>query len=113
MKCLQLRHLPQALLEEGQHTRDPFPLPGLDHGRGTERQESHQGAHLEPRGAAVRQHQDVVVEAVLLIPHALVAGAIHAGGDPQEMIDELLRHGLVRRVVGSELDRQLAHVLTE
>src|SRR5262252_3018023 len=50
----QLRYLPQALLEEGQRTRDTLPLPGLDHRRGTERQESHHRAHLEQRGAAVR-----------------------------------------------------------
>ena len=49
----------------------------LDDRCGAQRQESHHRAHLEPRGAAVREPQQVVVEAVLLIPHAVLTGPVH------------------------------------
>ena len=47
----------------------------LDYRRGAQGQEPHHGAHLEPRGAAVGEPQEVVVEAVLLVPHAVLARA--------------------------------------
>src|SRR5262249_47182636 len=37
--------------------------------------------NLEPRGAAVREAQDVVVEAVLLVPHAVGSDPVHGATD--------------------------------
>ena len=103
----------QALPHIGHRARDLLPLRLLDHRRGAQREESHQGTHLEPRGAAVGEPQDVVVEAVLLVPHAVRAGPVHRRGDVVEVLHELEDHALVDRVVGGELDRELQHVLAE
>ena len=109
----QFGHPAQALLDVSHRLRDALPLPLLDHRGGAQREEPDQGAHLEPRGAAVGEPQHVVVEAVLLVPHAVLARAVHGGGDVGEVLDELEDHVLVGAVVGGELDRELQHVLAE
>ena len=69
---------------------DPLALPLLDDRRGTERQEADHRADLEPRGAAVGQAKDVVVEAVLLVPHAVRTDPVHRPGDQQELASRSL-----------------------
>src|SRR6267142_1832186 len=56
--------------------RHPLPLRGLDDGRRAQRQQAHDRAHLDAaRGAAV-EAEGVIVETVLLVPHAGVASAV-------------------------------------
>ena len=80
---------------------------------GAEGQEPHHGAHLEARGAAVGEAEQVVVEPVLLVPHAVRARTVHGGGDVVEVLDELHDHVLVGRVLGRDLRGELQHVLAE
>ncbi len=86
---------------------------GLEHRAGAERQQPDHRTDLQPEGLAAGQPQDVVVEAVLLVPHVvrLVAGLVHRVGDPDEVLEELEGHLLVHRVVIGEDDRYLEHVL--
>ena len=93
--------------------RHAFALPRFDDGRGAERQQPDQRADLQTRGPAVRQPQDVVVEAVLLVPHAVVALLVQGGANPQEVLRKLVGELLVAGVVGGELDSDLEHVLAE
>ena len=93
--------------------RDALPLPLLDHRGGAQGQEPHHGAHLEPLGAAVGEAQQVVVEAVLLVPHAVRSGPVHARGDIVEVLDKLHDHVLVDGVVGGEFHGEFQHVLAE
>jgi len=53
------RHSPQPLPEERQQMRYLLPLPGLDHGRRTNWQQTHHGADLESGGASIRESQDI------------------------------------------------------
>ena len=93
--------------------RDALPLRLLDHRRGAQREEPDHRSHLEPRGAAVGQPQQVVVEAILLVPHAVRPGPVDRRGDVVEVLHELEDHVLVGRVVRGELERELQHVLAE
>ena len=63
----------------------------FDHGTGAERQQTHHRADLQPERFAARQPEDVVVEAVRLVPHVVpvLAGLVHRVGDPDEVLDEL------------------------
>ena len=85
----------------------------LEHRGRAERQQAHQRPHLQPHGLAVRQPQQVVEEAVLLVPHLVVmlADAVHRVGDPHEVLDELEGDLLVHRVVLGEDQRHLEHAL--
>ena len=97
---LELGHLAQARHEPAPSTSESAPAARLDHRGGAERQQPHQRADLEPRGAAVGQPQHVVVEAVLLVPHARPSPRrFMARGDPEEVLGELRGHVLVDRVV--------------
>ena len=58
-------------------------------------------------GTAIGQPQKVVVEAVLLVPHAFLTGLVHASGDVDELLCELQDHGLISGVVGGELERRV------
>ena len=109
----QFGHPAQPLLDGAHGLRDAFTLRLLDHRRGTQREEPDHRAHLEPRGAAVGQPQQVVVEAILLVPHAVPPGSVDPRGDVVEVLDELEDHLLVDRVVRGELDGELQHVLAE
>src|SRR5271166_149730 len=82
-------HSPQTLREELQKVRQPFPLPGLDHGRCTKGQQAHHGADLEPSGGSIREAQDVVVEPILFVPHAIRSHPVHGVGDPEKMVAKL------------------------
>ena len=85
----------------------------FDNRRGAQGQEPHHGANLKPLGAAVGEPQQVVVEAVLLVPHAILTGPVHGRSDVVEVLDELHDHALVGGVVGGELEREFQHVLAE
>ena len=61
------------------------------------------GAHLETRGAAIGKPQDVVVEAILLVPHAFCPCLVHGSGDPKEMVSKLDGHFFVHRIIGPQL----------
>ena len=97
----------QAFLHLSHRPRDALPLPLLDNRGGAQGKEPHHGAHLEPLGAAVGEPQDVVVEAVLLVPHAVLTGTVHGRGDIVEVLCELEDHVLVDGVVGGELHGKL------
>ena len=68
---------------------------------GAERQQTDHRADLQALRRAVGQAQQVVEEAVLLVPHLVVvlAHAVHGGGDPEEVLEELAGDLLVDRVV--------------
>src|SRR5206468_3896000 len=85
----EFRHLLHASGKRVQSPWDALALRLLGHHRGGERQEPDHRAHLEPGGAAVGELQEVVVEAVLLVPHAILPGPVHGRGDIQKMLDEL------------------------
>src|SRR5271170_3527729 len=91
----------------------PFALPRLDDCGGTQGQQTHHGADLEPPGTTIRQAKDVIVKSILLVPHAFGSRLVHSAGDPQEMVSKLYRHVLVERVAGRQLERDLEHVLRE
>ncbi len=109
----QFGHPAQAFQQLSHRPRNALPLPLLDYRGGAQGQQPHHRAHLEPRGAAVGEPQQVVVEAVLLVPHAVLTGTVHGRGDIDEVLDELHDHVLVGGVVGGELHRELQHVLAE
>ena len=54
---------------------------------------------LQSLPGAVRQAQDVVEEAVLLVPHlvGVIADGVHRGSDPEEPLEELQHEVLVGR----------------
>ena len=85
----------------------------LEHRRRAQRQQPHQRPHLQAHRLAVGQPQQVVEEAVLLVPHLVVmlAAAVHRIGNPHEMLDELEGDLLVDRVVLGQDEGHLQHVL--
>ena len=93
-------------------TRNGFPLYLFDDRGGAQRQEPHHRAHLEPCRASVRQAQQVVVEAVLFVPHAIRTGW-RGHGNIAKMLGKLDDHILIGRVMGGERNRELQHVLAE
>ena len=64
-------------------------------------------------GAAIRQAQHVVIETILLVPHAVVADLVQGHADPQEVLRELEHQVVVTGIVFGELERDLEHVLAE
>ena len=88
---------------------------GLDHGRGADRQQAHQGTHLDPGPGAVGQAQHVVEEAVLLVPHlvGVLSDRVHGGGDPEEALDELEHELLIARILLQQGQGHFEHVLAE
>ena len=91
----------------------PFSLRRLDDGDGTEGEQPHHGAHLQSRGATVGKPKDVVVETILLVPHAVRAGPVHRAADPKELLHELRRQVLIGRIALRQLHADFEHVLTE
>ena len=103
----------QAFRHLSHRLRNTLPLPLLHHRGGTQGQQPHHRAHLEPRGAAVGEPQQVVIEAVFLVPHAVRPGPVHGPGDIVEVLHELYDHVLVGAVVDGELYGEFHHVLAE
>ena len=85
----------------------------LEHGRRAQGEQADERADLQALPGAVGEAEDVVEEAVLLVPHlvGVVADRIHRGGDPEEPHEELHDEVLVGRVALGEGERQLQHVL--
>ncbi len=104
----ELRHLRQALYRCGCRAGRALPLPLLDHRGRAQGQEPDHGAHLEPGRTAVGQPQQVVVEAVLLVPHAIRPGPVHGRRDKEEVLEELPGHFLVDGVVAGQFDGEFA-----
>jgi hypothetical protein len=92
---IQFGHALQSLAQNRCNSRHHFALPGLDHGGGSQGEQAHHGANLEPPGATVGKAQDVVVETILLVPHAFRPCLIHGAGDPKKMIGKFCGHVLV------------------
>ena len=80
---------------------------------GAERQQADHRPDLQPRGRSVGQTEDVVEEAVGLVPHlvVVVADPVHRVGDPHEVLEELERVLLVVRILVGQDERDLEHVL--
>ena len=102
-----------AFVELSHYPRNALSRTGLDDCCRAQGKESHQRAHLEPRRAAVREPQQVVVETVLLVPHPVRSWLVHGRGDVVEVLGELYDHVLVGGVVEGEFEREFQHVLTE
>jgi hypothetical protein len=103
MDCKELGHPEQALLEAGHCVGNEIPLALFDHCARTQRQEPHHGAYLEPLGTAVKEPQQVIIEAVLLIPHTVRVGPVHPSCNKVKMLHKLVDHILVGWIVGCEL----------
>ena len=84
---------------------------GLQRLHREQRDEPDQRAHLQRLVVAVGV-QDVVVEAIRLVPQAdaLVAHVVHGVGDVDEVLEELGGDVLVRRVFPGQLQRDGQHV---
>ena len=81
---------------------------------GAQWQEADHRSNLQPLRASVGETEDVVEEAILLVPHAGVRTRMHhRRGDPEEVLDELLGQLRIRRAVHRELRGDLEHVLAE
>ena len=109
----QLGNVVEARVERFDDARHAFALRRIDHRRRAERQQADERADLEPRGRAIRQAQHVVVKAILLVPHAIVADLVQGGADPQEVLGKLEDEIVVAGIVSGQLDRDLEHVLAE
>src|SRR6516164_10194696 len=107
----ELRHAPQVLDKARYQSGGLLTLPFVYRCRGTKREQSNHRADLEARGAAVRQAKHVVVEAILLVPHAARTDSVHRAGDQQELQGVVRCQLLISRVVRRELERDLEHVL--
>ena len=109
----QFGHAAQPFTDGAHGLRDALPLRLLDYRRGAQREEPDHRSHLEPRRAAVGQLQQVVVEAILVVPHPIRPRPVDPRRDVVEVLDELEDHLPVDRVVRGELNRELQHVLAE
>ena len=105
-----------TLAEQGDHFHQSRiareSLPFKHRGR-AQRQQPHQGPHLQPDRLAVGEPQQIIEEAVLLVPHLVVtlADAVHGIGDPQEMLGELEGDILVDRVLLAQDQGDVQHAL--
>ena len=113
MRVEQVRHSPQPFHKGLQEVRNPFPLRRLDDGDSADGEQPDHGAHLQPRRMTVGKPKDVVVEPILLVPHAVRARPVHRAADPKELLGELRRQVLVGRIARRQLHADLEHVLTE
>ena len=111
----QLGHRGDALAQADHHVvAEVDSFRGEDRRRAQRQQPDHR-AHLEALRAAVGQAEDVVEEAVLLVPELVVvlADAVHRGGDEREVLRELQHHLAVHRLVRRELEGDAEHALRE
>jgi len=85
----EVRHPPQTLQSVRCSVGHALPLPRLDDGGGTKRQQPHYRANLEPRGGSIGEAQDVIVESILLVPQAIRPDLVDRVSYPEEMVDKL------------------------
>ena len=109
----QIRHSPQTFGKSPHEVREPFPLRRLDDGDCTEREQPHDGTYLQSHRMTVGKSKDIVVETILLVPHAVWADTVHRVADPEEMLHELRRQVLIGWIALHQLDADLEHVLTK
>jgi len=57
--------------------------------------------------------EDVVVETILLVPHAVLADPVHRVAYPKKMLHEFGRQVLIGRIALHQLHADFEHVLTE
>ena len=111
----QLGHRLHASTQSAHHVvAEMDAFRGQDRRRAQRQQADHR-THLETLRGAVGQAEDVVEEAVLLVPElvVVVADAVHRGGDEREVLGELQHHLAVHRVVLGELEGDAEHALRE
>src|SRR6202040_3406679 len=65
----------------------------------------------EPGCAAIGEAQDVIVEPVLLVPHAVRTDPVHRTGNQKQIARVTRRQILIDRVVCRKLESDLDHVL--
>src|SRR6185503_13336851 len=72
-----------------------------EHRRRAQREKADGRSDFQPCGPAVGQPQHIVEESVFLVPQLVVpvADAIHRRGNPEEMLDELVRKMVAALVV--------------
>ena len=75
--------------------------------------QTHHRTNFKPSRASIGQTQDVVVEAVLFVPHSVRADPVHRTGDQHELDRVVRRQFFVGRIVCGELEGDLEHVLTK
>ena len=75
-----------------------------------ERKQTHDRAHLETRRGAIGKSQHVVEEAVLVVPHLVVAIAdpVHGAGDEERVLEEFLDELLVHAARAARARRRCA-----
>src|SRR5580704_2245488 len=84
----------------------------LENGHRTQRQQSHDGPHLQPLSAAVGQSQEVIEKTILFVPHPDVPATVHQScRNPQKVPDELDTHFRIRWSLQRQLHSDLQHVL--
>ena len=94
-------------------SRYTVALPRFNDSSGTQREQADHGANLEPPGTTVGMAQDVIIEPMLPVPHAVRPSLDHGAGDPKEMDDKLDGHVLVHGILDNQLDGDIEHVLAE
>ena len=109
----QIRHSPQTFRKSPHEIRKPFSLRRLDDRDRAEGEQPHDGAYLQSHRTTVGKSKDVVVETILLVPHAVWADTVHRVANPEEMLHELRRQVLIGWIALHQLDADFEHVLTE
>ena len=96
----QIRAAPLQPPQPGGEVRQGERRPGRRVGHREHRQQPHHRAHLQSLRRAVGVHEDVVVEAVVVVPqpHVPRPEARHGAGDAEEVLEELGRHHVPRRI---------------
>src|SRR5437762_904430 len=97
-----------AALEAGQAIHD-FRLQGFHGEKGNK---AHHRTNLEVVLAAIRQAENVVVKAVLVVPqsHAVYTDVVHGMSDVDEMLEEFASHVFVSHVFFCEFQSNGEHV---
>src|ERR1700730_14501080 len=90
----QFGHTLHAFPQGLHYPRYAVALPRLNNTSGTQREQADHGANLEPTGTTVGEAQDIIVEPILLVPHAFRARLVHGAGDQKEMVSKLHGHVL-------------------
>src|SRR5579863_4970249 len=63
--------------------------------------------------ATIRKPEQVIIKTIFLIPHTFITRTIHSGSNKAEMFYKFKNHFLIVRVLRSQFNSDLQHVLTE
>ena len=101
-----------ALGEVRRQLAQPLPSGLCQRDRWEDGEQPDERAELQRHPLAVRSPEEVVVEAVLLVPEAaaLAAESIHRRGDGQVVLEELDGHVFVGRIAQGQFHRRPRHV---